>query len=116
MSGRVAVSGMGVVSPLGIGVEAYREGLEAGRCAVEPLDLFDISGYRSGAAARVRELPRPDAIGIGTWRHLDRCDRMAVTALEEALQQAGWPDTTRAAVCCGMSGPTQRNSKGVLFS
>ncbi len=103
MNHRVAVSGMGCISPLGAGTAEFRRGLEAGRSAVEQLDLFDVSKFRSGMAARVRDICRPPAIAASLWRNLDRCDRMALVALEEALESAQRPDVSEAALCCGMS-------------
>lgn len=103
MNHRVAVSGMGCISSLGTGVANFRRGLEQGRSAVEQLDLFDVSEFRSGMAARVRDIPCPPTVSPNLWRNLDRCDRMALVALEEALEDARRPELNDAALCCGLS-------------
>ncbi len=103
MNHRVVISGFGCITPFGAGVEVFRRGLEDGRCTVEPLDLFDSSAFRSPMAARVAAIPRPAAVAATRWRRLDRCDRMALVALEEALEDAGRPSLDGAALCCGLS-------------
>ncbi len=97
------ISGLGCISPIGVGVEAHADGLRRGDCAVERLDLFDVAGFRSGLGARVRAIPRPSAVPAATWRRLDRCDRMALTAAYEALARAALSDLSEAALCCGLS-------------
>lgn len=94
---------MGCISPLGTGVDALRQGLQEGRSAFGTIDLFDVSAFRSGAGAQVRDIPRPQAVSPARWRRLDRCDRMALVAVEEALQDARSPGVRDAALCCGMS-------------
>ncbi len=112
---RVAVSGFGCITPLGAGVDAFREGLESGRDAIAPLDLFDVSGFRSGVAARVRDIPRPGTVEPAVWRRLDRCDRMALVAVDEALDAAGRPDLDEAALCCGLSTAGMFEAEEVLY-
>ena len=43
---RVVVTGLGAVSPHGIGVKAYWSGLAAGACAIRPLTLIESEGFR----------------------------------------------------------------------
>lgn len=108
MSRRVAVSGMGCVTPLGVGVPAFLRGLEAGRAAVGPITLFDASAFRSGVGFEVSPVTNPGIVPRRKWQRLDRCDRMALVALAEALGDAGAGgtgalDVTHAALCCGLS-------------
>ena len=113
---RVAVSGFGCITPLGAGVDAFRDALEAGRDAIAPLDLFGLAGVRSGVAARVHDIPRPAAVSAASWRRLDRCDRMALFALDEAIGRAGGPVLERAALCCGLSTGGMLEAEEVLYS
>lgn len=103
MSRRVAVTGMGCITPFGAGVEAFRQGLLRGATAVAPLEIFDATAFRSGVGAEVRQIPNSGLVAARTWQRLDRCDRMALVALREALDSAGRPDVTAAALCCGLS-------------
>ena len=52
---RVAITGLGVVSPAGIGVEALWEGLLAGKGFIRPIELFDASGFPCGFGGQVGE-------------------------------------------------------------
>jgi minimal PKS ketosynthase (KS/KS alpha) len=53
MTRRVAVTGMGVVAPGGIGIRAFWDLLTAGRTATRGITLFDPTGFRSRIAAEV---------------------------------------------------------------
>ena len=78
---RVAVTGLGAVTPFGPGVKAYWNGLESGTCAIRPLTLFPTEGLRCRLAAEA-----PDLTG-GSWRR-SRADRLALVAATEALEDA----------------------------
>ncbi len=112
---RVAVTGFGCITPLGVDAPAFGDALRAGRDAIAPLDLFDVSSFRSGVAARVGEIPRPRGVPASTWRRLDRCDRMALRAVVEAIATAGTPDLDHAALCCGLSTAGMFEAEEVLY-
>src|SRR5256885_16109120 len=76
---RVAVTGLGVVSPFGRGLDAYWSGLLAGRCPSGPVDLFDASAYRVDLACRV---PGPDPLPA------ERAGGFALEAAREAVAGA----------------------------
>jgi len=86
---RIAVSGLGVVSPFGTGVKAYWNGLSAGACAIRPVTLIETEGFRCRIAAEV-----PDGFG-GSLRR-SRADRLALAAAREALEDAGLSRVERA--------------------
>ena len=50
---RVWITGIGVVTAIGTGVDAFRAGLRAGRSPVTRIDRFDPSAFRSQVAAQV---------------------------------------------------------------
>ncbi|TFG36772.1 MAG: beta-ketoacyl-[acyl-carrier-protein] synthase II, partial [Candidatus Aminicenantes bacterium] len=54
MPRRVVVTGLGQISPLGIGTKATWEGLVAGRSGVGPITKFDAEGYSVRIAAEVK--------------------------------------------------------------
>ena len=60
---RVAVTGMGILTPIGIGVDAFWTGLLAGRSGVGPIEHFDASGLPARIAAYVR-----DGEALEEWR------------------------------------------------
>ncbi len=85
---RVVVTGLGVVSPLGHGVEALWRGLAAGRSAVGPIRRFDASGYPTRIAAESPEPERPEAIADRLWHAASRIERFAFVAASAALADA----------------------------
>jgi 3-oxoacyl-[acyl-carrier-protein] synthase II len=89
---RVVVTGVGVVSALGLGWEANEEGFRMGRTAFGPVRGFDASRQRTRIAAEVdlpSELP-PTRLGRRQATRLDRAARMLLWAAAEAWEQAAW--------------------------
>jgi 3-oxoacyl-[acyl-carrier-protein] synthase II len=80
----VVVTGIGVVSPYGLGRAAFWQGLSAGRPAIGPLSLFPTDGFRSRIAAEV-----PGRAFPGTSARRSRADRLAIAAADEAVADAG---------------------------
>ncbi|WP_037300778.1 beta-ketoacyl synthase N-terminal-like domain-containing protein [Rubritepida flocculans] len=83
---RIAVTGMGLVTALGWGVEASWAAIRAGRSGVRPIARFDTTGLRTRIAACVdlpEDLPgRPVSVAA-------RTRRLGEAAIAEALAQAG---------------------------
>ncbi|MFF4648648.1 beta-ketoacyl-[acyl-carrier-protein] synthase family protein [Streptomyces sp. NPDC001380] len=94
MNRRVAVTGLGVVAPGGVGVPAFWDLLTAGRTATRGITLFDPEGFRSRIAAECDF----DAAACGVDpRRAGRADRyvqFALAASGEALRDSGL-DTSR---------------------
>ena len=59
---RVVVTGVGVVSPIGTGKEAFWRSLLSGRCGIGPVTLFDASSYPCKIAAEVKDFDPTDFI------------------------------------------------------
>ena len=86
---RVAVTGLGIISPLGTGVEAMWANLLAGKVAVQTITRFNPGDYRSRMAAQIDDF---DASNFMTHRRMqwtDRFSQMAVCAAHLALRDAG---------------------------
>src|ERR1700675_1910064 len=78
---RVVVTGLGVVSPIGIGIETFWKNALAGRSGVTALRPFDglpLEGYRSRVAGQVLDF---DPGRLPERVHPDRLDRYAQLAL-----------------------------------
>jgi act minimal PKS ketosynthase (KS/KS alpha) len=86
---RVAVTGIGVVAPGGVGTKAYWELLTSGRTATRTITLFDAAGYRSRIAAEVDFDPAAEGLTAQETRRMDRCVQFAVVAAREALADSG---------------------------
>ncbi|KAA3611767.1 MAG: beta-ketoacyl-[acyl-carrier-protein] synthase family protein [Planctomycetota bacterium] len=88
MTRKVAVTGLGILSPLGVGLPAHRKRLLQGKAAIGELTLFDSRAHRTHLAGEVPADPRWEKAWSGNPR-LSRSDRFALFAAEEALQMAG---------------------------
>lgn len=89
MGCRVVITGMGVVSPIGIGVETFEEALFEGKNGIAEITLFDASSYRSQIAGEVRNFNPRDYLPLKQIRRMDRFTQMGMVAAEEAIKQAG---------------------------
>jgi 3-oxoacyl-[acyl-carrier-protein] synthase II len=100
---RVVISGLGIVSPFGVGLKAFWSGLSAGVCAIKPATLVDTEGFRSRIAA---EVPSDAMTALPASRRRSRADRMALAAATEALADAELTgcDRRRAALLVGAVG------------
>ncbi len=83
---RVVVTGLGVVSPYGVGVQPFWEGLSSGRCTIRPITLFETDGFRSRIAG---EVPADAVATLPASRRRSRADRFGLTAAREAVADAG---------------------------
>ena len=87
---RVAITGMGAISPLGVGAEALWQGLREGRSAIGPLRHADTERLRVKVAAQVPDSFDPAAnIDERTLPMLDRTSEFALHAAREAVAQSG---------------------------
>ncbi|MCP3104419.1 beta-ketoacyl-ACP synthase II [Myxococcus sp. K15C18031901] len=86
---RVVVTGMGLISPCGIGVEASWESLIHGRSGVGPITLFDASRLDSRIAGEVKGFDPESFIERREARRMDRFAQFAVVAADMALADSG---------------------------
>ena len=85
---RVVITGLGVVSPNGIGREAFARGCREGRSGISPLTV-DTTGLRSTVAASVVDFEPSAVMAPAEVRRVPRMVPMALQASREALDQAG---------------------------
>jgi 3-oxoacyl-[acyl-carrier-protein] synthase II len=85
-SRRVVVTGVGVISPLGLDVEQTWQALVAGRSGVGRIAAFDASNSPVQIAAEVHGFDPAQAFGRRRARHLDRVVQLALVATKEALE------------------------------
>ena len=86
---RVAVTGLGIVCPVGIGVDAAWDALTAGRSGIGPITSFDTTDYSVHFAGCVNDFDPSDVLDVKEARRLSRFQQFAVVAAEEALADAG---------------------------
>jgi 3-oxoacyl-[acyl-carrier-protein] synthase II len=96
---RVVVTGLGLVTPLGVGVEHAWEALLAGKSGVSRIERFDVSDLPTKIAGQVPRGPAPhefDALRYVEPKEVRRLDDFMLFALgaaEEAISDAGWKIT-----------------------
>ncbi len=89
---RVAVTGMGVLTPIGIGVEPFWASLLAGRSGIGPIEHFDASGLPARIAAYVRDRAALETWGrrLGVGPAEPRSLLFALAVGQEAYDASGW--------------------------
>lgn len=89
MTRRVAVTGLGVVAPGGIGVKAFWDLLTSGTTATRGITLFDPQGFRSRIAAECDFDPVTEGLSSADIARLDRHVQFALVAAREAVDDSG---------------------------
>ncbi|HZS02200.1 MAG TPA: beta-ketoacyl-ACP synthase II [Chloroflexota bacterium] len=89
MGSRVAITGLGAVTPLGLDVPTTWQALLAGQSGIGPITRFDASGMRCQIAGELKGFDPEAAIGRKEARRTDRFVQMAIVAANEALADAG---------------------------
>jgi len=85
---RVVITGMGAVTPFGVGVDALWEGLVNGRSAVRRIQRFDPSPFPTQIGAEVLDFEPTDFIDRKEARRMDRFTQFAVAGARMALESA----------------------------
>ncbi len=105
---RVWITGLGLVTPIGIGLDAFWKGLQAGKSPVKRVDRFDSAQFRSQVAAQIDDFEPTDYMDAKTARQTDRFSHFGLAAGSLAIADAGIemgkngaPRTDRFAVYVG---------------
>jgi 3-oxoacyl-[acyl-carrier-protein] synthase II len=85
---RVVITGMGCVTPLGVGREAFWRGLAAGESGVRRIESFDVSASPVKIAAEVRAFDWESQVNAKDRKHVPRTVPLALAAAREALDDA----------------------------
>ncbi|MFG2130879.1 beta-ketoacyl-[acyl-carrier-protein] synthase family protein [Streptomyces sp. NPDC048751] len=89
---RVAVTGVGVVAPGGVGAKHFWSLLSEGRTATRGITFFDPSPFRSRVAAEIDFDPEEHGLSPQEIRRMDRAAQLAVVAAREALADSSVAD------------------------
>ena len=89
MKSRVVITGLGMVSPLGLDHDSTWQGLINGRSGVNPISSFDTDGLQTTIAAEVKGFDPESLLGKKQARRMDRFVQLASAAAFEAKKAAG---------------------------
>jgi 3-oxoacyl-[acyl-carrier-protein] synthase II len=103
---RVVVTGMGVVTPLGIGIEHVWKRLLAGESGIGAIQSFDVSDLPAKIAGQIPQGTKADGtLDLNEWmpakdqRKMDRFIQLALVAAAEAVEDSGWTPEDEEARC-----------------
>lgn len=86
---RVVVTGMGIISPLGLDVATTWDGIINGRSGVDFITAFDPEGFDTHFAAEVKGFDPENYLDRKEARRMDRFAQFAAVAAQQACKQAG---------------------------
>jgi 3-oxoacyl-[acyl-carrier-protein] synthase II len=97
-SQRVVITGLGALSPLGLSVDEFWQGLVAGRSGIGPITQFDPGDMPTRIAGEVKGFEPTRWINYKEARRMGRATQLAVAAAYEALADAGFDSVLPEAV------------------
>lgn len=86
---RVVITGIGIVSPLGLDTQTTWEGLINGRSGIDHISLFDASNLAVRFGGEVKDFDPANYISRKDIRRMDRFAQLAVAAGKQALENSG---------------------------
>lgn len=100
---RVVVTGLGVVSPVGIGVKAAWDNIIAGKSGITQITKFDTSAFASTIAGEVKDFNVEDYLSAKDARRMDTFIQYGLVAAMEAVKDSGIVATEENAERIGVS-------------
>ncbi len=85
---RVFITGLGVVSSIGLGKEAFFDALARGKSGISPVESFDVSNLGRELAGEVKAFRPRDHLTAVEARRMGRCSQMALAAARMAIADA----------------------------
>lgn len=85
---KIAITGLGVISPSGIDKRVFWSNIKAGRSAIEKIERFDASLYSSRIAGQVKELEGYSNVSSRLLKKIDLFSHMALVASELCIEDA----------------------------
>jgi len=102
---RVVVTGLGIVSSIGVGKEEFWKNCLQGVSGIKPIQRFDVSSYRSRLGAQLPEIDFKAYIKPANLRRMDRIGKIMVSAVRLALDDSrldlGKEDSNRMGISIG---------------
>ncbi len=85
---RVVITGIGIISPIGIGIEEFWGAIKEGKNGVDYITRFDTEGYSTKIAAEVKDFKPEDYMDKKESKRMDRFTQFAVAASKLAVEDA----------------------------
>jgi 3-oxoacyl-[acyl-carrier-protein] synthase II len=111
---RVFITGVGVVSSIGLGKDAFWKALSAGESGIAPVEAFDVSNLGRTNAGEVKAFRPRDHLTAAETRRMGRCSQMALAAARMAIADAALPDGALAGPRASVVLGTTMGEAGVL--
>jgi 3-oxoacyl-[acyl-carrier-protein] synthase II len=111
---QIVITGLGVVSSIGIGWKDFWQALIAGKSSLSPITAFDISQFSTKIGGEVRDFKADDFIDVNRLKTMGRATQMAISAVKMAINDAGITteliEKNRVGVCVGTT-----NGEGAII-
>lgn len=88
MSNRVVITGLGVVSPVGTGKEAFWDAMMTGKNGIDKITRFDATEYKAQIAGEVKDFDPADYMDKKESKRIDRYAQFAVAAAKMAVEDS----------------------------
>jgi 3-oxoacyl-[acyl-carrier-protein] synthase II len=115
MKRTVVITGIGIISPVGIGKNIFWDALSQGRTGFRPITLFDTSEYNVHIAGEISDFDPVQFLGKKGLRELDRSSRLLNTATKLALEDSRLEITEESSHSIGVSIGTTFGSLHSIF-
>lgn len=89
MKRRVVVTGMGAITPIGNGVDAFWKGICDEKIGFAPITYFDTTDFKCKLAAQVKDFDPTQYMDKKSARRMEQFSQFAVAASKEAIEDAG---------------------------
>ena len=116
---KIVVTGMGAVTPVGIGVENYWNNITAGASGIDTIKTFDPSELAVQIAGEVKDFNPSDYLPKDLIRKTDPFMQYAYIAAEEAMKQSGIeiePERTGIVMGTAMAGIATQKGRSSFYS
>src|SRR5262245_29280727 len=90
---RVVITGVGAITPLGLTVKEFWDGLTTGRSGINRITQFDPSNLPCQIAGEVKGFDPKQYMDGKEARRISRCAQLGVATTREALRDAGLPES-----------------------
>jgi len=101
--GRVVVTGLGLVTSLGVGKELFWENLLKGKSGISEISLFDTKDYFVHRGGEIKDFPPEKFISVHKLKYMGRASQFAVAASKLALEDARIKKDYLSKVLAGVS-------------